>query len=221
MRNLEELESNNPKEFWSMLDKLKTSSTLSPQIESTISPEQWYTYFKLLNTTPSSMLDTEHRFSEKLKDLEKAEIFNELCLTITQSEISTAISRLKNWKAVSLDGISNKMIKAAHTILLPCLAKVFNRILISGDYPKAWAKGYLSPIFKANDRHDPYNYRGIAINSCIGKLFNAVLNARLDSFLENHDIIHKTQIGARKKARTADHIFVQKCIIEQAIYKLS
>lgn len=215
MANLENLENNNPKEFWSLLEKLKASSASNPKTESLISSDEWYNYFKLLNTAPQHMSDIEKQFGEKMKEQEKDEVFNELCYTITQTEISKAISRLKNGKAVSLDGISNEMIKAAHNTLLPCLAKVFNRILVSDVYPELWSKGYLSPIFKANDRHDPYNYRGIAINSCIGKLFNAVLNARLDFFLENHSVIHKTQIGSKKKARTADHIFIIKTLINE------
>ena len=41
-----------------------------------------------------------------------------------------------------------------------------------------------SGIFKSGDPCKPENYRGIAINSCIGKLFNCVLNNRLDHFLK-------------------------------------
>jgi hypothetical protein len=36
----------------------------------------------------------------------------------------------------------------------------------------------------------PENYRGIAINSCIRKLFNSILNKRLDKYLEKHNIIN-------------------------------
>jgi hypothetical protein len=147
--------------------------------------------------------------------MEKNTIFNELCYVITESEVGKAISRLRNGKAVGLDGISNEMIKASRNIFLPCLTKVFNRILVSGVYPKCWAEGYLSPIFKANDPQNPYNYRGIAVISCFGKLFNSMLNARLDSFLENHKIIDETQIGFKKKARTADHIFIIKTLLSK------
>jgi hypothetical protein len=50
--------------------------------------------------------------------------------------------------------------------------------------------------------------RGIAINSCIGKLFNSILNKRLDKYLETHNIINPCQIGFTSKSRTSDHMFV-------------
>jgi exonuclease III len=217
MTNLEQLESNNPKQFWELLEKLKVSTTNHPHKSpgNNISPNDWYDYFKLLNSIPQQNIDIEKRFGETLNTMEKSNIFNELCYTITESEVSKAISRLKNGKAVGLDGISNEMIKASQHILLQCLTKVFNTIFVSGKYPKCWAEGYLTPIFKANDSQNPYNYRGIAVNSCVGKLFNSILNARLDQFLENRNIIDETQIGFRKKARTADHIFVIKTLLNK------
>jgi hypothetical protein len=65
--------------------------------------------------------------------------------------------------------------------------------------------------------HCQENYRGIAINSCIGKLFNTVLNNRLDKYLIYNNLINKCQIGFSKKARTSDHIFVLKTLIGKYI----
>jgi hypothetical protein len=57
--------------------------------------------------------------------------------------------------------------------------------------------------------------RGIAINSCIGKLFNSILNKRLDKYLETHNIINPCQIGFTSKSRTSDHMFVLKSFIDK------
>jgi hypothetical protein len=62
---------------------------------------------------------------------------------------------------------------------------------------------------------DPNNYRGITITGRIGKVFNRVLSLRLDKFLQDHNIIHESQIGFTKKARTADHMFVINCLINK------
>ena len=107
------------------------------------------------------------------------------------------------------------MLKCGHTTLLPCLVQLFNKCFTYGYYPDNWAKGYITPIFKSNDPSDPNNYQGITISSNLGKLFKSVLNVRLDNFLENHDLIHPTQIGFTKNARTADHCFVVKCLIDK------
>jgi hypothetical protein len=37
----------------------------------------------------------------------------------------------------------------------------------------------------------------------------------LDKFLQDHNLIHESQIGFTKKARTADHMFVINCLINK------
>ena len=80
---------------------------------------------------------------------------------------------------------------------------------------EAWAEGYITLLYKTNDILDPSNYRGLIIKSSIGKLFNRVLNAWLDKFLIKYNVIDECQIGFRKKARTSDHMFVLKTIIDK------
>ena len=73
------------------------------------------------------------------------------------------------------------------------------------------------PIFKTGDCRQAENYRGITINSNIETLFNIILNTRLDKFLEENDVIDASQIGFKKNARTSDHIFVLKTLIDKYI----
>jgi hypothetical protein len=84
--------------------------------------------------------------------------------------------------------------------------------LSSGKYLKYWSSGYISTIYKAGDRNDPNNYRGITVTGAIGKIFNSVLNNRLDKFLVENKIINDCQIGFTKKARTYDHL---KCTFDK------
>jgi hypothetical protein len=58
------------------------------------------------------------------------------------------------------------------------------------------------------------NYRGISVTSALGKLFNSILDNRLDMILEKHQIIDTCQVGFTRKARTTDHLFILKCIID-------
>jgi hypothetical protein len=141
--------------------------------------------------------------------------YNELDVSISQEEILKAISKLKNNKSPGLDNITNNMLKSGQQRLLPCLKKIFNACLTSGNYPTIWAEGYVVPIYKTNDTADRNNYRGITVTAAIGKLFNSVLNYRLDAFLRNNELIHQSQIGFTKKARTTDHLFVLKCILDE------
>ena len=60
---------------------------------------------------------------------------------------------------------------------------------------KKWSESYLCPIYKSEDRNKPENFRSIAINNSIGKLFNTILNNRFDKYLTENNMINETQIG--------------------------
>ena len=74
------------------------------------------------------------------------------------------------------------MLKIGHSYLLTSLNKLFNKILSCGKFPSEWAKGIIIPIFKSASKDEPSNFRGIAIGSCIAKLFTKIFNTRLDVF---------------------------------------
>ena len=72
-------------------------------------------------------------------------------------------------------------------------------------------------MFKTGDNSNPDYYHGIAITSSLGKLFIMILNSRLDMFLEDNQIIDNVPIGYTKNARTSDHIFIVKSLIDKSI----
>ena len=56
------------------------------------------------------------------------------------------------------------------------------------------------PIYKNKGNISmPDNYRPITVLSCIGKVFTSVLNDRLTSYVENNELLLKTQAGFGKK----------------------
>ena len=61
-------------------------------------------------------------------------------------------------------------------------------------------------IRKKGNPSDPNNYRGITLLSCLRKLFTAVLNERLTSYLEDNNMIGDEQAGFRNGHSTLDHI---------------
>jgi hypothetical protein len=134
---------------------------------------------------------------------------------VTNQEIFKAINKLKNGKASGLDLMLNEMLNAGQKTLIGCLNKLFNLIFTHSTYPKQWCEGYIIPMHKSGDIHNPENYRGIAINSCVGKLFNIVLNTRLADHFTKRDILTDCQAGFRSKSRTTDHMFILKCLVDK------
>ena len=121
----------------------------------------------------------------------------------------------KNNKAAGLDNICNEMFKCANYNVTNLIQTIFNNILLAGTYPKSWNKGYVSAIHKGKCTSDPNNYRCLTINSHFSKLFNSILNIRLNDYLIKNNIIDKCQIGFQKEKRTADHIYTLSTLVQK------
>ena len=75
--------------------------------------------------------------------------------------------------------------------------------------------GYIKPLYKGDDATDPGNYRGITVMSCLAKLFHSILNNRLQNYLDTNKIINPCHIGFQPNARTVDHLFILRTLIEK------
>ena len=87
------------------------------------------------------------------------------------------------------------MIEASSDVILPTLCNLFNIILNREHFPEMWNVGFIVPIYKSDGCDDPSNYRGIAITSCVGKLFTSVINQRTTKFVEILRLVSHHQIG--------------------------
>ena len=71
----------------------------------------------------------------------------------------------------------------------------------------------MTPLHKKGDLNLPGNYRGIAVGSCLSKLFLSVLHNRIEAFVAKNKLVPEAQIGFRRGARTSDHVFTLTTII--------
>ena len=69
-------------------------------------------------------------------------------------------------------------------------------------------------MHKKGSKNDPANYRGISLTSCLGKLFNKVINARLLEYVDTKNLLSYNQTGFKQNSRTSDHILTLKSIID-------
>ena len=104
-------------------------------------------------------------------------------------------------------------------IMTNMITLLFNKTLQAGLYPHAWGEGVITSLFKSGDINSTNNYRGITISSCLGKLFNSILNRRLDVFSIENELKCKEQIAYESGSRTVDHIFVLQTLTNQYFSK--
>ena len=63
----------------------------------------------------------------------------------------------------------------------------------------------IKPLYKGKGSPEsPDNYRGITLLSCVGKLFTAVLNERVVTFIESNNLLGEEQAGFRAGYSTVD-----------------
>lgn len=203
----------NPKEFWNLVNSIKQNH--SGGVSGNISPAEWFSYFKNLNKVNFSSENTSNE-ALFVKDLHVwATRSNEILdKPISIEEVYDLSKRLKNNKASANDSVTNEIIKSSVGILASYFVKLFNMVLSSGVFPRAWSEGFIVPLHKSGCKAETSNYRGICISSCLGKFFTLILNNRLTLFLKENNTLNRCQIGFRPGFRTSDHLLVLKTLID-------
>ena len=100
------------------------------------------------------------------------------------------------------------------------LLKVLNKIWETGIIPESWKISIVVPVRKPNkDPFEPTSYRPIALTSCVCKLMERMINARLVWHLEKNGLLSNFQFGFRKGRSTLDALLKLSNQIQQGFAK--
>ena len=207
---LEKFDCKSPRKFWQLLNSMKNKhgdAETVPAMDEFM--QSWQNLYQNQDGN-----EPKNEVVDVMQNPTIHSHINTLDGPINIHELLKAIKGLKNGKSYGSDLIMNEMIKSAATLIEQPLLKLFNMSLESGIYPETWCRGYMVPIFKSGKKSDVNNYRPITASSCLGKLFNTVLNNRLNKFLDENNIISWEQAGFSKGQRAADHILLLKSLID-------
>ena len=92
---------------------------------------------------------------------------------------------------------------------------LFNYVFDNGEYPDEWAEGIINPIHKKGPFIQPDNYRKITVLNALGKLFETVLNSRLNYLRQVCQQEDPFQNGFKNGRSTIDNDFILNGIIEK------
>ena len=87
-----------------------------------------------------------------------------------------------------LDGISIIAFKRC-PILVSHLTRLLSACWERKFFPKIWRRALVTLIFKAGDPSEPKNFRPIALQPVIGKIFNSFVRNKISNFLTANDLI--------------------------------
>ena len=195
------------------------SNSSAKSVGGNIQESKFIDFFTNLNTHEPVNNEFQSNVIAKLHTMEAQNIHlstsdPDLNKEIDTTEIMKAIKELKYGKSASGDDITNEMLKHGSSVFINALKKLFNHIFNDGKFPSCWNESYIVLLHKKGSKNDPANYRGISLTSCLGKLFNKVINARLLKYIDTRNLISENQIGFKQDSRTSDHILTLKSIID-------
>jgi len=208
---IEEKTAGNIKTFWNYVNKLSKSNSI---------PSSMF----LNNKSAHIEIDICNLFSEYftnshkiIEPLHSELIFDDVILDmeITETEISNAISTLKDKVAVGIDGVPDILLKKCSGYLLRPLMILFNQSVNEGYVPKIWKKSFVIPVFKSGDRADISNYRPITIMGSIAKILDAIMAQKLSQRYLMHIIAQ--QHGFVKGRSTLTNLLVYSDYIANAL----
>lgn len=97
------------------------------------------------------------------------------------------------------------------------LLDAYNRLWLGSVYPPEWTESLVIPVFKnCGEKANPRNYRPIFLNSCLGKVFERMVNNRLVHIIETRRLLHPHQFAFRKGKTTVDHLAELEKVVRAA-----
>lgn len=173
----------NPKDFWNFVSSKRNNkgfpSTMFLRDKSATSPkniaELFAEHFKSVYC--------EH-LPDGLSLIDDYSNFQLGNIIITEENILESIGKSKVVKCTGPDGVPQSVLKNCGFELVRPLAFLFNKSLNLGVFPKIWKDSFLTPVYKASDRNNVENYRGIAVLSSIPKHFESIICDHLSAFVK-------------------------------------
>ena len=147
-------------------------------------------------------------YSNDIKDYNNA---------ITRDELKNALSSTKD-KSPGEDEITFQLIRALKKENFQELLHLYNQCFSTITFPNSWKSGLIIPIKKMNKPpEDVSSYRPITLLSCIGKLFEKIIQKRLEYVLEKNNLLNEGQCGFRRGLGTIDILLRIENIIRQSL----
>ena len=229
MAKIEDAYENDHKELWRLVKRLAPTGTkvsVAPVRDATgvlaksekAILDVWGAYQKHLGTPSVHPLE-DTQFADRVREHVQAyeRLSREITPTwvdaeFTTEEIKEIVEELGYHKAKAADGTLNPMYKCGGDGMLELLKELFNNLRDRETIAANWQEALMVNLFKDGDPADPSNYRGIALISCLGKIYLSLWAKRLGQYGEN--VLKDTQGGFRARRSTIDQALAFHEILE-------
>lgn len=203
----------NPKQLWQKINEF-TQCT---------SPKSSNAY--LLNITPHPLdsINRVNQFFVKIGKILAEDIINKfgppnrtlnshsqaasfVLLDTDPQEVDGILMGLDSGSSPGWDGIPTKFLKISRDFIVPLICQLANLCFATGKFPSSFKRSLITPVHKGGDMSDVNNYRPISVLTSFSKIIEKLLNNRLISYLNKHDILSNSQYGFRRGRSTQDAV---------------
>ena len=115
---------------------------------------------------------------------------------ITSEEVSHVIRKMKNGKALGIDGIPAELLKQGGKEMVKRITRLCNHVWKSGEVPRDWKDVIIIPLPKKGDLKDCINWRGVTLLSVPGEVMDGVIPGRIKTAIDI--MLRQQQAGFRK-----------------------
>ena len=123
-------------------------------------------------------------------------------------DLNFEIKKLNKRSSNGEDKIHNRMIQNTSQELRKIILSLINKTVRQSKIPEALKNSIINMIpKKQNNCSDPKQYRPISLTSCISKLAERLMLAKMKEFMDKNNILIKQQSGFRKQRQTRDNLF--------------
>ena len=122
---------------------------------------------------------------------------------VTKEEIINLVKNTKSKKSKDHDDIDMCLVKKILPHIVTPLEHIFNISLQKGVFPDGMKLARVIPLFKNGEMNDFSNYRPISILSQFSKILEKIFHNRMMSFIDDKQILYKSQYGFRKNMSTS------------------
>ena len=113
---------------------------------------------------------------------------------VTQEEVQWKLFEMRALAAPSPNGIMAQCLQASRSVMVPCLTKLFQRMLELGVHPASWKTARVLLVPKPGaDLHFAKGYRPIALLNVIIKVMESLMKDRMSFLLGTRNLLSDCQ----------------------------
>ena len=126
---------------------------------------------------------------------------------ISDKAISKLVNEIKISKSSAMGTLSSRILKDAFQVWIFQLSDIFNTCLSTGQFPKSWGEGKITPIPKVTIfSKKPEDWRPITQIKLSGKLLERCVHSQLYSYFDEY-FLDDQQHGFRPNRSTSTAVF--------------